>query len=260
MECNLNQIIDETIAKFENCKEKLPYSYVPVKHISENAVSLCDEKIEIYLSDFLSDAWIKAYPQYIDIFQKEAEFKKKVNSASGKWLEPKYAKENYCILLSLKNVDSSEELIYVLAHELRHCYDFIKSVHVYNNKNGNKLPKDISKFSLWSEFNAVYSDTILRLYPFGETELLSFKELSSYFGYKTADCIAGMCRNEEQSDYYAMRFAGVHRAIRDMSENFSPSPVFQLWHIIPNFIEERYPRIFYFENEMQEFEFFDFRE
>lgn len=259
MRYNINQIINETINRFENCKEDFPYSYIPVEPIEKNIVSVCGEKIEIYISDLLSDAWIEAYPQYAKIFEEDTDFRNAVDSASGKWLEPKYSNDKYCILLAYEKVSSSEDLIFTFSHELRHCYDFIKSIHIRDREKTNKagLPSDISKFSLWSEFNAVYTDTVLRLYPYNKTEL-SFKELSSYLGYKTADCIAGMCTNEKNNDYFAMRFAGLHRAIRDMSEIFAPSPVFQLWHMIPNYIEERYPQIFYSENEMQKMEYFDF--
>ena len=254
MRYNINQIINETINRFENCKEDLPYSYVPVEPIKNNIVSVCGEKIEIYVSSLLSDAWIEAYPQYAKIFEDDIDFRNAVDSASGKWLEPKYSNDKYCILLACEKVSSSEDLIFTFAHELRHCYDFIKSIHVCNK---TELPSDISKFSLWSEFNAIYTDTVLRLYPYSKSEL-SFKDLSSYLGYKTADCIAGMYKSEEKNDYFAMRFAGTHRAIRDISEYFAPSPVFQLWRMIPSYIDERYPRIFYSENEMQKMEYFDF--
>lgn len=238
-------LIQEIEVVLKTIKGLYPYAYVPIELIS-NTLQVLGTEVKIYIAEKLSDAWVEAYPAYASIFQNNEDFLRDVNCVKGKWLEPKEDNGHLCILLSNSG---SSEMKYTLSHELRHCYDFIKTWNVWKGKGHTGIPPNSQDYSNWSEFNAVYTDTIFRLSDMGTDN--AFEMLSSYLGYKAADCVSGILRNPDDSEYYTSRYLGAHRAVRDFSTIKCPAPVFHLWHMIPQAIDKIDPEAFYKANRYQ---------
>ncbi len=235
-------------------EDDYPYAYFPLT-VEDDTINILEQQISVYYAESLSDAWVKAYPYYQSIFLDDPEFKNFVDKANGKWLEPKDDRGKLCVLLSTKNT-TSEEMKYTLIHELRHCYDFIKSWNVWLSKGNKGIPPTQAAFSKWSEFNATYTDTILRLVHTLHTD--PFVKLTSYLGYRTADCVNGILKEPENTNYYLSRYSGVQRAIRDLSVKNCPAPVFQLWHMTPEAILKNDSMIFYLATHYQKIDYYSF--
>lgn len=244
---------------FSAIREKYPYAFIPIDY-SGRTLHILGEEIRIFTGETLSEAWIQAYPSYQKTFRSNRKFQKMVDQANGKFLEPKGSQKHYCILLATGSRFSGDDLIYVLAHELRHCYDFIKSVKPYHASGKTGLPPATEEFHSWSEFNAVYTDTVLRLYRSSGNDKADFRRISEYMGYKSADCVCGLKRSSDQNsqNYFVTRFVGVQRAVRDVAHNLCPTPAFELWHMTPVAIDQAAPRSFYRAEEYQNIDCFPF--
>lgn len=250
VETGLVQSCKMILAHMEN---RFPYAFVPLS-IEDNQLFVMGIEIKVYIAATISEAWCKAYPEYRENFREDYNLAKSVDVANGKWLEPKFGKEHLCILLSRDRIKCQNEMEHIFIHELRHCFDFIKTWLAWKNAGNDGIPPCGKEFSLWSEFNAVYTDTVSRLV--GTDRAMAFEKLSSYLGYKTADCVNGMLTNQNEAEYFEARYLGVQRSIRDLATELCPAPVFHLWHMTPQLIDERSPHAFYKANEWQAIDHF----
>ena len=234
----------------QKIKDRYPYAYMPFE-FADDTLRILGTEIKIYVAEKLSEAWIEAYPTYQSVFQEDQEFLEHVNYSNGKWLEPKNNSTHLCILLTDQE---STKIKYTLIHELRHCFDFIKTWNAWKETGHDGIPPNSQEYSNWSEFNAVYTETVLRLFDIKTDD--AFEALSSFLGYKGADCVAGILRNSSDADYYISRYIGLHRAIRDLSTVICPAPVFHLWHMIPQAIDKIDSEAFYKANHYQGMDYF----
>lgn len=212
------------------------------------------KEIKIYTGATLTEAWIKARPNDKHKFENQ-EFKNYVNSGNGKWLEKQDASDDYKVLLKMKCSDDPVALAGVLAHEIRHCLDYSKAVEQLTfgeYKPGNQYYYD------WSEFRAVMVS--FRYQFFQNTRMnrtnkgLCHKEIASLLGIWTADTMEGiLCATSKQEKlYFLSRYIGAARAARNLSVDFAPASSFQLWHLMPVTIQEKYGYVFYVANEWEQ--------
>lgn len=207
--------------------------------------------VKLFIAEKLSDAWILARPQDEYKFQDE-EFKERVNSANGKWLEKVNEKDSYKIILSTNQSTSLQDLTKCFVHEMRHCLDYQKAVqHLPFSKyhSGNAY------YNNWSEFKAVYAHTRYEYFSRHKCNATSndiFNELAELLGKSVADSITGLMhsRNLHESMYYISRYLGASRAIRNINhqEKLNCS-VFELWNLTPQYIIENFGCVFYIGNE-----------
>ncbi len=244
---------------FSAIRKDYPYAYIPMDYVG-GSIRVLGKEIKVYTGELLSEAWIQAYPSYQKVFRSDREFCERVDRANGKWLEPKGDQRHYCILLAAGTQAARETLMYVLAHELRHCYDFLKSLLAYQASGKEGIPPLSEKYSSWSEFNAVYTDTVLRLYRSSGNDKADFRRIAEYMGYKSADCVCGIQRSDDKkaSDYFITRYVGAQRAVRDVAHNLCPTPTFELWHMTPLAIDKVAPDAFYRAGEYQEIDCYPF--
>lgn len=249
----IESIIEEIIDVMDILPQGLERAYIPFEIVDDNQIRILGETVRIYIANSLSDAWVKAYPDYEAEFANDKRFKEYVDAANGKWLEPKGDSDFYSILLSTSKNETTDEIMRVFVHELQHCYDFIRSLHNYHEKGKIGLPESNKQFSLWSEFNAKYTDTVISFMI--DRSMCTFEGFAEYLGLSAADSVHGMIKKDNR-EYFLSRYLGVQRAVRDMSDIYATSPAFQVWSLTPSYIEEAFPSNFYLANDFQEMEFF----
>lgn len=214
-----------------------------------NSILTLDYDIDLYISDTLPQAWLLARPYDEKKFE-NIDFYNMVNCANGKWLEPTNDSEGYSIILATKGIEF-ENIIGNFAHEFQHCVDYISSVKKYGENRENMY---CASFARWSEFRAEYTRTRVNAYLNKnklKNEEMAFEYFTGFLGHKTADALAGLMRSDTADDkmYYISRYMGCQRAVRNLSEIYSPHPVFQRWHLTPDFITDNYGyAFFYLEN------------
>lgn len=207
------------------------------------------KQVEIYTGEELSDAWIIARPDETCKFTDET-FKTFVNKATGKWLEKRKPEEPYRILLSCDSNDSIDDITKEYIHELRHVLDYGRatmSIEFSEQKPGGLY------FRRYSEYNAEKAATrfMAKNWIATHKNLRSFDCLAAVLGILSADAVHGVYFSDNVDDitYYVSRYLGAQRAIRNLSEEVSPSVAFQLWNLTPFYFEDNYGSIFYLAEE-----------
>lgn len=212
------------------------------------------KSIEIYTGQTLSEAWIKARPDDEYKFE-DMRFKEAVDSANGKWLEKQFPEDKYKVLLSLSTSDDPIGLACVLAHELRHCLDYINAVAGIPFEKytpGNQFYYD------WSEFRAAMVSFEFQFFHKNKENLSNraacFEGLSSLLGIWIADSIEGIFNANSKRDilYFLSRYIGAARAARNLSDEYVPAVAYQLWHLMPLKIYENYGYVFYVANDWED--------
>lgn len=212
------------------------------------------ETVQVFISNTLSEAWILARPEDAYKFEDPA-FKQFVDSANGKWLEKKSPNDPYKVIMSTKHFCSSSDMMEVFVHEMRHCLDYRNAVcdlPFAECHPGNRY------YNNWSEFRAVYAQTryafFSRCVQTGR-EKDGFRCLAGILGEKTADCVAGIMRSQDDLHstlYYISRYIGAARAVRDLNiQTGINEAVFHLWNMTPQYIIENYGYVFYIGNKWE---------
>lgn len=217
-------------------------------------------EVGVFLAPTLSQAWMLAKPDDTRMLHDER-FKSRVDSANGKWLEPRTEREGVKVILAVRHEEADAELAGRLVHELTHAClwrDGSKHVPVENRHPGTEFFVDCS------EFRAVYSQT--RFMVLEELKQIDadekgkvFKVLSSALGARSADAVAGIMAAGWSGDlhgvrYFMARYVGASRAIRDIDLELDVHPLFQLWHMTPSAVREVYHMAFYLGNEWSDCE------
>ncbi len=215
------------------------------------------ENVKIFIAETLSEAWLQARPDDAYKFN-DPKFKHMVDRANGKWLEKLSEDDSYKIILATQYCKSQHQLVSVLVHEMRHCLDYqnaVENLSFEDYRPGNMY------YNNWSEFRAVYAQT--RYEYFSRCEAAgnsnhSFIILSELLGKSAADSTTGIMRSRDDFKdtlYYISRYIGASRAIQNLNiEEKVGAAVFNLWHMTPQYIIEKFGIVFYIGNEWEETE------
>ena len=218
------------------------------------------EKVEVFIADTLSRAWLMARPNDNEIFCDE-EFKRMVDSANGKWLEKQHENDSYKIILSTKYHNSLRGLTRSFVHEMRHCLDYqnaVKNLPFEEYRPGNKYYND------WSEFRAVYYHTrydfLAKMQKGPHTDGI-FGILAEILGNNAADATMGLMRSVndlKDTLYFISRYVGASRAVRNLNMEIGlGAQAFHLWHLTPQYIIEKFGYVFYLGNEWDDIKICD---
>ncbi len=209
--------------------------------------------VELHIGPTLADAWLKARPDEGSKFE-DSQFLSRVNSANGKWLEPRKPDEPFKIILADDGF-CIEQLVKTYIHEMRHVLDYMKAtadIPFSQRRPGNLF------FRRYSEYNAEKYATRYWAHIWLAARKMDspFTCLSAILGVLTADAVHGAMKAKDTSDvtYYIARYLGGQRAIRDVFSEYYypddvPSWVFGLWHLTPQYFAENYGSIFYLSGE-----------
>lgn len=191
------------------------------------------ENIELYLGNTLSDAWLSARPHESDKVN-DMHFKKRVDSANGKWLEKQWSGDSYKIILATQNL-TVIEVARIYCHELRHCLDYQCAVNDYEFEH--YIPGNVY-YNKWSEFKAV--EAHVRFSFFMEMpEVHTIDKLAAILGVCSADSLEGILHGEIEKSkadilYFISRYLGASIGVRNLGEETGNCPrAFHIWHMTP---------------------------